>query len=101
MIKPSIGRKLWFWKSRDAYNASAHNNHDHTMVGIDDQPEDATIVGVWNPTLLNLQVIDHSGVSRAQTSVPLLQEGDTIPLSNFATWVPFQVGQAKAQLKAG
>jgi len=99
MIKPTIGRKLWFWKTRDAYNASAANNHDHTKVLVADQPEDATVVAVWSPGVVNLYVVDHDGVGQARTSVPLLQEGDHIPVKDFATWMPFQVGQAKAQAK--
>ena len=96
MIKPTIGRKLWFWRTKEQFEAAQAANQDHSTTGrIDEQPEDATIVAVWNPTLLNLQVIDHHGVARAETSVQLLQEGDLIPPSRFATWMPFQVGQSK------
>jgi hypothetical protein len=100
MIKPSIGRKLWFWESRAAFDAARANNFDHELLNVAEQPLDATVVAVWNPTMINVYVIDHSGIGRAETSVQLIQEGDVIPPGRFATWMPFQVGQARAQAAA-
>lgn len=97
MIKPTIGRKLWYWRTAQQYAAMDQLSHDHVNAVVDVQPEDATIVAVCSASMLNLQVIDHHGVARSETSVMLLKEGDTIPPSRFATWMPFQVGQAKAQ----
>ena len=97
MIKPSIGRKLWFWETRVAFDAARAKNFDHELLSTYEQPLDATIIAVWNPTRINVYVIDHDGVGRAETSVQLIQEGDIIPDVHFATWMPFQIGQAKAQ----
>lgn len=101
MIKPSIGRKLWFWETRDAFDAARANSFDHDLLSVHEQPLDATVVAVWSPTMINVYVIDHSGVGRAETSVQLIQEGDIIPEGRFATWMPFQIGQARAQAAAG
>lgn len=100
MIKPSIGRKLWFWETRDAFDAARNNHFDHDLLSVHEQPLDATVVAVWSPTMINVYVIDHGGVGRAETSVQLIQEGDIIPEGRFATWMPFQVGQARAQAAA-
>lgn len=80
MIKPTIGRKVWFW------NVEKH-----------EQPEDATICYVYGDSMVNLRVTDHQGVSRAETSVSLKQPEDTEWSGRYAEWMPFQVGQAKAQ----
>jgi len=84
MIKPTIGRKVWFWA--DAPRTS------------DEQPEDATIVFVHSDSCINLQVLDHNGVSRAETSVELVRDGLPQPPTRFAQWMPFQVGQAKREI---
>lgn len=97
MIKPTIGRKLWYWDSAEKFNAAQALGLEHSEVAMDVQPEDATIVGVWSPSLVNLYVINHGGTPRAETSVQLIQEGDHIPTGRFCTWMPFQVGQAKVQ----
>lgn len=97
MIKPTIGRKLWFWESLAAFNSARAHNFDHDTLPVAEQPLDATVVAVWSPAMINLYVIDHNGTGRAETSVQLIQEGDTPPPGRFATWMPFQVGQAKAR----
>lgn len=97
MIKPTVGRKVWFWSSLAQYHRALEQNFDHELLLIDSQPQDATIVAVWSPSMINLHVIDHTGLGRSETSVQLMQEGDPFPEGRFATWMPFQIGQAKAQ----
>jgi hypothetical protein len=81
VIPPTIGRKVWF---RGA------------GVDLDDQAEDATIVFVHNDHLVNLFVVSFNGVPRAETSVPLVHEGEERPEGGFfAEWMPFQKGQAR------
>lgn len=96
MIKPTIGRKLWYWATLSRYHEAQKYTEQHDCP-VQDQPEDATIAAVWDPKLVNLVVTDHNGIVRSETSVILLQEGDPLPNSRFATWMPFQVGQARAQ----
>jgi hypothetical protein len=86
MIKPTIGRKVWFWPAKVTGG--------HLVVNSRDQPLDATVVYVFNDRLVNLQIIDHGGYAHPATSVPLIQEGDERPDGYFAEWMPFQKGQA-------
>lgn len=81
MIKPTIGRQVWFWKAGSDVDT--------------DQPEAATIVYVWGDSMVNLQVLDHEGVSRGATSVSLRQPKDPVWITTpFCEWMPYQKGQA-------
>lgn len=100
MIKPTIGRKLWYWPS----NADRHigldyvpGPHNPPIVAHDfSQPCDATVVYVHSDNLVNLRVTDHNGNTHARTSVHLVQEGEAPDAGEaFAEWMPYQVGQAK------
>lgn len=81
MITPTIGRQVWFFR------AGANLETD--------QAEAATVCYVHGESMVNLHVIDHNGVARAETSVSLRQPEDppweTTP---FADWMPYQKGQA-------
>lgn len=84
MIKPSIGRKVWF------FPATGDQSTRH-----DDQPMDATVVYVHNDRMVNLGVRDHNGNSSGRLSVPLLDEGEAPPEHGYyAAWMPYQRGQA-------
>lgn len=53
---------------------------------------------VHNDHLVNLFVVSFNGVPRAETSVPLVHEGEERPEGGFfAEWMPFQKGQARPQ----
>ena len=91
IIKPTIGRKVWFWPKKDTQHAV-----------IQGQPHDATIVGVWSDTCVNLACRDANGTPYAITSVLLYQEGGgPRPDFYFAEWMPFQQGQAKRHAEGG
>lgn len=95
MIRPSIGRKVWFWPNSYEFNEAKLMGFE----GSAPQPEDACVVYVHSDRCVNLRVSNHVGETRAETSAFLLQEGDPVPQhGGFATWMPFQVGQARAQL---
>ena len=85
MIKPTVGRVVWYWPHKD----------DHQIVKGGDQPLAAFVSHVWNDTCVNLAVFDANGVAFSRTSVLLVQEGNPVPDSNFAEWIPYQIGQAK------
>ncbi|HEX8807480.1 MAG TPA: hypothetical protein VF760_00625 [Xanthobacteraceae bacterium] len=89
MIKPTIGRKLWFHPGEgdDLWHGEQET-----------QPCDATIAYVWNDRLVNLTVADHNGYTRGRSSVPLVQPGDERPTSkqSYCEWMPFQIGQSQA-----
>lgn len=83
MIKPTVGRVVWFWPSA----AEFLNN---------DQPQAAQVAYVHSDRMVNLSVVNHNGEQRAQTSVALVQDGDKLPeQGSFCSWMPYQVGQAK------
>lgn len=90
IIKPSIGRSLWYWSmegERDALGMTLLSSL---------QPFDAKVIFVHSDAYVNLMVTDHVGVQHYRGSVLLLQEGDMPPnYRPFAEWVPHQTGQAK------
>lgn len=80
-IKPTIGRVVWFYP---------HGHREGSL------PHAAMIAFVHSDSLVNLGVLDPNGRSYNETSVSLLQDGDAVPDSGrYATWMPFQIGQAK------
>lgn len=104
IITPTVGRRVWYWPSaHERVYASVMVNADLvnglTRMGVLDsaQPFDAGIVFVHNHRCVNLSVTDHEGRVHARTSVPLLQDGDSLPPTGaaYAQWMPYQVGQAK------
>jgi hypothetical protein len=91
MIKPTIGRRVWF-RVNEA-TAKARN-----ITVFDDQPLDAGIVYVHSDRMVNLSVTDHFGVQHAVTSVDLIQDGDsTENRGMWCEWMPYQTGQAAKQ----
>jgi len=80
MIKPTIGRVVWY--------------HPSELEGISDQPLAALVAYVWSDTLVNLAVFDSNGTSSGRTSVFLFQGDGERPASCFAEWMPYQLGQA-------
>lgn len=90
MIKPTVGRVLWFWPSAFAVRDLAIDYHDIT------QPLAATVAYVWNDRSVNLSVIDQNGRQFNQSRVLLIQ-GDELykPVSDYCQWMPYQVGQTQ------
>ena len=86
MIKPSIGRVVWFYKN------------GKTQRDIGGQPNAALIAFVHSDSCINIGYFDANGIAQSETSVQLEQEpGDSDWSSSFCAWMPYQVGQAKAQ----
>lgn len=88
-IAPTVGRVVWFW--------------DHASDG-DDHPMRADICFVNEDGTVNLSVNDHDGNAFPYRRCELHQgdaEGCSLPRP-FATWMPFQRGQASKndQLRA-
>lgn len=82
MIKPTIGRVVWFWEK------------GYIEGNLAPQPEAALIVYVHSDACVNLCVLDHNGVPKSRTSVPLYHgEGDR-PAWMHCEWMPYQKGQA-------
>jgi hypothetical protein len=94
MIKPTIGRIVWYWPSpSDITSLGMSSNTTVT----EEQPMAAQVVYVHSDHMVNLSVIDHGGEQHARTSV-LLTDDKPIPTNiAFATWMPYQVNQAKKE----
>jgi hypothetical protein len=94
VIKPTVGRKLYFQPAADHKQGTAAGE---LVQLLDDplQPLDATIIHVGNEMFIDLYVIDHIGTAHFVPAVPLVQDGDPVPASMHAYWMPFQVSMAK------
>ncbi len=85
MIKPTVGRVVWFQPGHIA------------EVPDKEQPFAALIAYVWSDRMINVAAFDSNGKPVAATSVALLQDDDPVPQNgHYAQWMPYQVGQAKA-----
>lgn len=82
MIKPTIGRVVWYYK------------WGKTQIDANEQPNAAIIAYVHFDTMINIGFFDSNGFARAAQSVQLLQDGDEMPQSPFCCWMPYQKGQA-------
>lgn len=87
MIVPTIGRVVWYYPP-------GHQPHE--------QPLAAIVAHVWSDTCVNLAIFSASGSPMcAPTSILLVQPGNEVPTGgNYCTWMPFQIGQAKAAAPA-
>lgn len=102
MIKPSVGRKVWYRPS--AYDLSGPGAMQVASANpLDDtyQPLDATVIAVWTDRMINILVTDAVGKQFPKLSVTLLQEGDAkggpgVVNGGYAEWMPYQTAQAKA-----
>lgn len=87
-MKPTVGRIVWY----EPFGS------DH-MTKLDDQPLAATVFYVHDDRHVSIDIIDHAGVHYPRANVELLQGDEDQPIArgNYAYWMPYQVGQAKAQ----
>lgn len=90
-IQPTVGRKVWYRLGHNDDSMQAHR------VGGKVQPLDATIVAVHSDSCVNLVVFDALGHIYRRTSILLLQGEDSGRKDDYCHWMPYQVGQAKAQ----
>ncbi len=84
MIKPTVGRVVWYYPAGKNPDAG-------------DQPLAALVAHVWSDTCVNLAIFDANGqpYPPGHTSILLVQEGSPVPSGgNYCCWMPFQKGQA-------
>lgn len=81
MIKPSIGRVVWYHPTANDPGARG------------DQPYAAMVVRVASDRQVNLVVFTDEGIAFPRRFVPLAQDDDPVT-QGMAQWMPFQVGQA-------
>jgi len=80
MIKPTIGRVVWFYKY---VPGQGHKG-----------PLAAHVCDVHSDQCVNLMVVSEVGVPRPELTVHLIQEGEESPKSDYCGWMPYQIGQA-------
>lgn len=76
MIKPTVGRVVWF--------------HTEFVPHQVEQPMAAIVVKVHDDRLVNLVVFDEFGSPLGRQNVTLRQEGDVAPSGIFCEWMPYQ-----------
>lgn len=90
MIKPTVGRVVWFCPSHgDPLHSFVFSHGDGRSIRLA-----AIVAWVHSDRMVNLAIFDPSGVAQARTSVPLLQDGDPPSPYSFCEWMPYQKGQA-------
>jgi hypothetical protein len=85
MIKPTVGRMVWFYHKGEHVNLY--------------QPQAAQVAYVHedkDSKLVNLSVLTPDGDAFPRMKVSLIQEGETPPEGEFCCWMPFQQSQAKS-----
>lgn len=82
MIKPTIGRVVWF---HPEFQPDSGSN---------ERTQAAIVCYVHSDTMVNLAVFDENGVASSQTSVWLFQGEGERPAGPYAEWMPYQQGQA-------
>jgi hypothetical protein len=84
MIKPTVGRIVWF-------------HHNAGIVGFDDRdvPLAAIVTHVHSDTMVNLCVFGPNGDSYPKTSVRLEQEDGETHTGMYCRWMPYQKVQTE------
>jgi len=82
MIKPTIGRVMWFWPVKSERGA---------------QPYASLVTYVHDDNMVNLVAFTTDGVPFPAGSVAIVQDGSPYVAGDlpYAEWMPYQVGQAK------
>lgn len=84
MIKPTIGRVVWYTQYQ--------NEH---LTCDDSQPLAAMVCYVYSDSMVNLVVHDANGNSIPKTSVPLFQGDASECPEGSCCWMPYQQKQAE------
>ena len=84
MIKPTVGRVVWFFPTESPMNAP---------------PLAAMIAYVHSDRLINVGALDANGIAFAATSVLLLQDDEPRdPGQDCACWMPYQKSVASGEI---
>ena len=81
MIKPTVGRVMWYWPEKSKRG---------------DQPLCALVCYVHDDNMVNLAAFNPDGSNGSTLRVPIVQDGSpyTAGDSPYAEWMPYQKGQA-------
>src|SRR5579885_1551326 len=78
MIRPTVGRIVWFYVRGDA------------------EEQAAIVTKVWNERLINVTVFSPSGAVEGYGSIRLLQDEDPVPAAEaHCRWMPYQTSVAQ------
>jgi hypothetical protein len=94
MIKPSIGRVVWFTPATSDFPTAPEPKLSYDGK----QPLAAIVTYVHSDTMVNLAVFDTNGTNISCTSVPLHQPENERPTAYFCEWMPYQQAVAKGQI---
>ena len=90
VIVPTVGRKVWFWPSKEALRDGFHSDGK--------QPCDASICFVHSNWLVNISYADQCGDMHSMTAVTLVQPGEPrvarLTGDCFCEWMPYQIDKA-------
>lgn len=81
MIKPTIGRQVWYW-------GTVEEREDNL------QPQAATVCYVHGDDRVNISVLSHKGEYFFVEFAKLLQDNEKPVAPSFCEWMPYQKGQA-------
>ena len=79
MIKPTVGRMVWYWNQASESEQA--------------QPNAAIIAHVVDDHRVHLAVISEYGVSYGASNVQLVQGAEAVE-DRHCRWMPYQLGQA-------
>jgi len=91
MTAPTVARKIYYYPDQSPL--------DRAIQQIDPaQPINSTVLYVHPtdpdvPSLVNLHLVDHSGIIHFRSAVPLIEGDGKIPNKGYAKWMPYQVTQ--------
>lgn len=83
MIKPTIGRQVWY-RPHPIEKIAQHN-----------QPFAATVVHVINDTIVNLAIFNEQGQPAFKPNVILVQDRPAV--DGECEWMPYQVKKAEEE----
>ena len=72
IIKPTVGRKVWYRPSRNDIIGPLPMSVSGSIEAGNAAPLDATVIAVWGDRCVNLQVVDIVGKNFAKLSVNLI-----------------------------
>lgn len=83
MIKPTIGRVVWY--------------HPPFVADKDEETLPAIVCYVHSDECVNLAVFDANGLLSSQRHVKLYQGEGSRPPTAYAEWMPYQIAQAQKE----
>lgn len=84
MIKPTIGRVVWYWPGGKPENPGS-------------QPNAAIITHVFTDTNVNLSVFAANGTQYGEIGIELWQGEGQRPASGHCEWMPYQKALAERE----